>query len=59
MYDDELWLCAQVENLVVGAPCGVMDQMASALGKKDSLMALRCQPAQVCASPCWICIRTD
>ena len=37
----------QVENLVVGAPCGIMDQMASVLGGKDSLLALRCQPAEV------------
>ena len=37
----------QVENLVVGAPCGIMDQTASFLGQKDSLLALRCQPAQV------------
>lgn len=37
----------QVENLVVGAPCGVMDQMASACGLKGQLMALRCQPAEL------------
>lgn len=40
-------LCQKVENLVVGAPCGVMDQMASALGEADCLLALRCQPAEV------------
>jgi galactokinase len=40
-------LCQMVENLVVGAPCGVMDQMASALGEADCLLALRCQPAEV------------
>ncbi|KAK9833328.1 hypothetical protein WJX81_006760, partial [Elliptochloris bilobata] len=39
-------LCQKVENHVVGAPCGVMDQMASALGEAGSLMALRCQPAE-------------
>ncbi len=38
--------CQQVENLVVGAPCGVMDQMASICGEADSLMALLCQPAE-------------
>jgi L-arabinokinase len=38
--------CQQVENLVVGAPCGVMDQMASICGESDSLMALLCQPAE-------------
>lgn len=40
-------LCQKVENLVVGAPCGVMDQMASALGEAGWLLALRCQPAEV------------
>jgi L-arabinokinase len=38
--------CQQVENLIVGAPCGVMDQMASICGEADSLMALLCQPAE-------------
>jgi L-arabinokinase len=36
-----------VENLVVGAPCGVMDQMASACGEQDRLLALLCQPAEL------------
>jgi galactokinase len=40
-------LCQQVENLVVGAPCGVMDQMTSACGEKDQLLALICQPAEL------------
>ena len=35
--------------MVVGAPCGVMDQMAAVLGQKSSLMSLQCQPAQVMA----------
>jgi L-arabinokinase len=38
--------CQQVENLIVGAPCGVMDQMATILGESGSLMALLCQPAE-------------
>ncbi len=38
--------CQQVENLIVGAPCGVMDQMASTCGEAGSLMALLCQPAE-------------
>jgi L-arabinokinase len=38
--------CQQVENLIVGAPCGVMDQMASICGETGSLMALLCQPAE-------------
>ncbi|MFC1494283.1 galactokinase [Thermodesulfobacteriota bacterium] len=40
-------LCQKVENLVVGAPCGIMDQMTSALGKESNLMALLCQPAKL------------
>ena len=37
----------QVENYIVGAPCGVMDQMASSLGDEQALMAMSCQPAEV------------
>lgn len=33
----------QVENHVVGAPCGVMDQMASACGEANKLLAMVCQ----------------
>ena len=40
-------LCQKVENLVVGAPCGVMDQMTSACGEANSLLALLCQPAEL------------
>ena len=40
-------LCQMAENLVVGAPCGIMDQMTSALGRTDALLALHCQPAEV------------
>jgi len=40
-------LCQKVENLIVGAPCGIMDQMTSVFGKKNQLMALLCQPAQL------------
>ncbi|HEU0253527.1 MAG TPA: hypothetical protein VFR12_10890 [Pyrinomonadaceae bacterium] len=40
-------LCQQVENLVVGAPCGVMDQMTAACGETDQLLALLCQPAEL------------
>ena len=38
--------CQQVENLIVGAPCGVMDQMTCICGEAESLMALLCQPAE-------------
>jgi L-arabinokinase len=40
-------LCQRAENFVVGAPCGIMDQMASALGEEDAFLALLCQPAAV------------
>jgi L-arabinokinase len=40
-------LCQIVENHVVGAPCGIMDQMTCALGRQDALLALKCQPAEV------------
>ena len=39
--------CQQVENRVVGAPCGVMDQMTSACGRAGRLLALLCQPAEL------------
>lgn len=42
-------LCQKVENFVVGAPCGLMDQMTSACGEQDSLLALLCQPAELLA----------
>jgi L-arabinokinase len=41
-----LW-CQLAENRVVGAPCGVMDQMASALGQRGELLSLLCRPAEV------------
>ncbi len=40
-------LAQKVENLAVGAPCGVMDQVTASLGKQDALLALLCQPAEV------------
>ena len=40
-------LCQKVENLVVGAPCGVMDQMTSACGRAGELLVLLCQPAEL------------
>ena len=40
-------LCQKVENRVVGAPCGVMDQMTAVCGEKDRLLALLCQPAEL------------
>jgi L-arabinokinase len=35
------------ENHVAGAPCGIMDQMTSACGRRDRLLRLRCQPDRV------------
>jgi L-arabinokinase len=40
-------LCQKVENLVVGAPCGVMDQMTAVCGEENRLLTLWCQPAQL------------
>src|SRR5689334_11844453 len=40
-------LCQQAENLVAGAPCGVMDQMTCMFGVPDALMALLSQPAEL------------
>ena len=37
-------LCQIVENRIVGAPCGIMDQITSALGEKDKLIPILCQP---------------
>lgn len=43
-------LCQKSENLVTGAPCGVMDQMACVFGQRDALLALLCQPSDLQAS---------
>ncbi len=40
-------LCQRVENHVVGAPCGIMDQMTSTCGRMDRLLQLRCQPGTI------------
>ncbi|XVE97217.1 hypothetical protein REPUB_Repub03eG0001500 [Reevesia pubescens] len=40
-------LCQKVENHIVGAPCGVMDQMTSACGEANKLLAMVCQPAEI------------
>src|SRR2546423_3850918 len=39
--------CQAVENHVVGAPCGIMDQMTSACGRRDRLLQLCCQPGTI------------
>jgi galactokinase len=40
-------LCQKVENLVAGAPCGIMDQMTSSCGEQNRLLELLCQPDQL------------
>ncbi|KAE8056543.1 hypothetical protein FH972_013311 [Carpinus fangiana] len=40
-------LCQKVENHIVGAPCGVMDQMTAACGEANKLLAMVCQPAEI------------
>lgn len=37
-------LCQRVENQIVGAPCGLMDQMTSSAGENGQLLRLLCQP---------------
>jgi galactokinase len=44
---DKALLCQTVENLVVGAPCGVMDQMTAVFGERDRLLLMLCQPAEL------------
>lgn len=39
--------CQQVENQVVGAPCGIMDQVTCALGEGGRLIAICCRPCEV------------
>ena len=47
----ELALLAQtVENRIVGAACGIMDQMTASCGEGDRLLALLCQPAELCGT---------
>src|SRR6185436_663440 len=45
---EELAVLAQMaENRVAGAPCGLMDQLSSHLGKKNKLLPLICQPHEI------------
>ena len=39
--------CQWAENNIARAPCGIMDQMTSALGQRDRLLRLLCQPATI------------
>lgn len=40
-------LAQRVENLVVGAPCGLMDQLACYLGESKKLLPILCQPDKI------------
>lgn len=40
-------LCQKVENVIVGAPCGIMDQYSVVSGQPGHLLALLCQPAEL------------
>ncbi len=40
-------LCQKVENLIVGAACGVMDQITAHCGVEGALTSLLCQPAEI------------
>ena len=46
-------LCQKVENYIVGAPCGVMDQMTAACGETNRLLELLCQPAELKGTIPW------
>ena len=55
--------CQRVENTVVGAPCGIMDQVTSALGRAHALLVMRCQPhdllGNVSVPPGWRFVGID
>ena len=40
-------LCQWAENHIAGAPCGLMDQMTSCLGRKGMLLRMLCQPNEL------------
>jgi L-arabinokinase len=40
-------MCQRVENEVVGAPCGIMDQVTSCFGEAGALLRLLCQPHEL------------
>jgi L-arabinokinase len=40
-------LAQKAENLVVGAPCGLMDQLASYFGQDNYLLPILCQPDKI------------
>ena len=40
-------LCQEAENQVVGAPCGIMDQVVVAMGTPGAVLPILCRPASV------------
>jgi len=40
-------LCQEAENHVVGAPCGIMDQVTVAMGTHGAILPILCRPASV------------
>ena len=40
-------LCQEAENHVVGAPCGIMDQVTVAMGTPGAILPILCRPASV------------
>ncbi len=40
-------MCQSVENRIVGAPCGIMDQVSSCFGEANSLLRMICQPHEL------------
>ena len=40
-------MCQAVENRIVGAPCGIMDQVTSCLGKARTMLRMVCQPHEL------------
>ena len=40
-------LCQEAENQVVGAPCGIMDQVVVTLGRPGAVLPILCRPAAV------------
>jgi len=40
-------LCQEAENHVVGAPCGIMDQVVVAFGRAGAVLPILCRPASV------------
>ena len=40
-------LCQEAENQIVGAPCGVMDQVAVVAGHRGAVLPVLCRPAEL------------